>query len=344
MRLCELQYALPPELIAQQPVEPRDSSRLMVLDRARGRIEHRVFRDIAGLLRAGDVLVLNDTRVIPARFFARRRSGGRVEGLFLRVAEDGWRALLRPSSRIRVGELLTFEPAAAAVPALRVVRPHERGEWTVLPSTPTDPLALLEQIGQTPLPPYIRRADGVGAADAERYQTVFAAVPGAVAAPTAGLHFTSALLQQLAEQGVAQVRVTLHVGLGTFGPIEVEQLAEHRMHREWFSISGPALQQLAGARREGGRIVAVGTTCARVLESVRLDQRETQSGWTEIFLYPPYEFRNTDALITNFHLPGSTLLALVMALAGPDAIERAYAEAIRERYRFYSYGDALFIA
>lgn len=348
MKLSELQYELPDALIAQQPLEPRDAARLLIVQRASGRLDHRVFREIGDYLRAGDLLVVNDTRVIPARFFARRETGGRVEGLFLREAEDGWRALLNPAGRIRPCERLQIELPGGEIgteasPAVIAIARHERGEWTIRPDPPTDPRALLERVGHAPLPPYIQRGEGPSKTDTARYQTVYAASSGAVAAPTAGLHFTPQLLDSLAARGIQRAAVTLHVGLGTFSPIEVEDLAEHKMHREWFSISADALARIRATRHAGGRIVAVGTTSARVLESINLAEHAARSGWTDIFIQPPYEFRNVDVLLTNFHLPGSTLLALVMALAGSDLTRAAYRAAIKGGYRFYSYGDAMLI-
>jgi S-adenosylmethionine:tRNA ribosyltransferase-isomerase len=353
LRLAELQYDLPAELIAQHPATLRDASRLLVLERSRGRIEHRVFRDLGDYLGRGDCLVLNDTRVIPARFFCRRATGGRVEGLFLHPEAHVWRVMLKSGGRLKPGERLTCEHSAVG---LIIAEQLERGEWLVHPEPAVPPLQWLAQVGQTPLPPYIHRgADGRGAAeaaDAEWYQTVYAERPGAVAAPTAGLHFTPELLDQLTQRGVQRVNITLHVGAGTFVPIEVEELAEHRMHAEWFEVTPEALRALSAARRAARPIVAVGTTSARVLESLADGAltadppRRTvppASGWTDIFIYPPYRFRRVDRLITNFHLPGSTLLALVMAFASPELIKAAYREAIERRYRFYSYGDAMLI-
>jgi S-adenosylmethionine:tRNA ribosyltransferase-isomerase len=253
--------------------------------------------------------------------------------------------LLKPSGRLREGEQLT---CVGTDVRLTLQTRGDRGHWTVTPTPATGWLALLGQVGRTPLPPYIRRvADDTRApVDIERYQTVYAERPGAVAAPTAGLHFTDALLEQLAADGVSVARVTLHVGAGTFTPIAVDALADHPMHAEWFEVTAATLRQLAGVRPAGGRIVAVGTTSARVLESLpTLDAgaEQDQRTWTDIFIYPPYEFRHVDRLITNFHLPGSTLLAMVMALASPAQIRTAYAAAIAQNYRFYSYGDAMLI-
>ncbi len=395
MKRSELQYDLPPERIAQHPVEPRDAARLLVVHRPDGRLEHRRFRDLLDYLHSGDALVLNDTRVVPARFFAQRASGGRIEGLFLRQAEgEGeWLALLKPTARLRAGEQLRLEPATAPAghsteipgdgtqipsadsqgcpvslgaspsgsrstapltPALELIALESRGIWRCRPRPPTPALALLNHIGHTPLPPYIR--GGIAAAaDACRYQTVYADSPGAVAAPTAGLHFTSDLLERIAAAGVRQARVTLHVGLGTFAPIDADDLAEHRMHAEWFEAPEGTPASLSAARAAGGRIVAVGTTSVRVLESLPAElgtattggtasvTANSARGWTDIFIYPPYRFRNVDMLITNFHLPESTLLALVTAFAGVELTRRAYDAAIAEGYRFYSYGDAMLV-
>jgi S-adenosylmethionine:tRNA ribosyltransferase-isomerase len=346
VRLSELQYDLPRELIAQRPAEPRDAARLLVLDRSNGSVAHRVFREIGDYLPAGDCLVLNDTRVIPARFFCQRRSGGKIEGLFLHEQRGMWRALLRPSARLKVGERLRCEGDEAE---LALCERHERGEWSLRPEPPVPPLDLLRRIGQTPLPPYIQRDPAPDASDAERYQTVYARRAGAVAAPTAGLHFTPELLDQLREAGVRRADVTLHVGVGTFAPIDVDELAQHQMHTEWFEVSQQAAAALRTVRAGSGHIAAVGTTSARVLESLELEQSAASAGdvaaegWTDLFIYPPYRFRNVDRLLTNFHLPGTTLLALVMAFATPEQVRAAYREAVARRYRFYSYGDAMLI-
>ena len=346
MRLSELQYDLPRELIAQRPAEPRDAARLLVLDRSNGHVAHRVFGDIGDYLHPGDCLVLNDTRVIPARFFCRRPSGGKIEGLFLHEQRGTWRVLLKPSARLKGGERLRCE---ADETEFVLCERHERGEWSLRPEPPVPPLELLRRIGQTPLPPYIQRDPAPDASDAERYQTVYACRAGAVAAPTAGLHFTPELLDRLRETGVRRADVTLHVGVGTFAPIDVEDLRQHRMHAEWFEVSQQAVAAMRTARAAGGRIVAVGTTSARVLESLELDRQArpvddvAAGGWTDLFIYPPYRFRNVDHLLTNFHLPGTTLLALVMAFATPEQIRAAYREAVERHYRFYSYGDAMLI-
>ncbi len=345
VRLDELDFELPEELIAQRPVEPRDSSRLMVLHRPEGRLEHRRFREIVEYLRPGDCLVLNDTRVIPARFFCRKTTGGRVEGLYLHQTDAGWQVLLKPTARLRVGQRLRCEGAEVE---LELLARGDRGQWTVRPEPPIEAFELLERVGQVPLPPYIRRDPAPDAGDVQHYQTVYARRPGAVAAPTAGLHFTPRLLERIAALGVRLARVTLHVGMGTFAPIASERVEDHHMHAEYFEVTGPALDLLEQTRTAGGRIVAVGTTSVRVLES--LPQRlgggsrpPATRGWTELFIYPPYEYRNVDALVTNFHLPHSSLIALVMAFAGTEQVRRAYRVAVEQRYRFFSYGDAMLI-
>lgn len=345
MLLHELQYDLPPELIAQQPAEPRDASRLMVLDRAADTVTHRIFRDIREYLRPGDCLVRNNTRVIPARFFCERRTGGKVEALFLREDGDSWRVLLRPSARLSVGERILCQQADAARDAVQIelLERCDDGEWRVRPLPGMAPRDLLARIGVTPLPPYIRRDPLPSASDAQRYQTVYAARDGAVAAPTAGLHFTSELLDELAAVGVRVCDVTLHVGLGTFAPVKEDDLCRHKMHAEWYDVGHGAVSAIEAAKAAGGRIVAVGTTSARTLESFGEAKIQPAHGMTDLFIQPPYRFAHVDALLTNFHVPASTLLALVMAFAGIDLTRRAYEQAVARRYRFYSYGDAMLI-
>lgn len=352
MDVSRLQYDLPPERIAQQPAAERDHARLMVVHRASGLIEHRRFHEIGEFFRAGDCLVLNNTKVIPARFFCRRGSGGRIEGLFLRDLNGGqWRVLLKPSMRLKAGEKLEFETQHTGRQMLVIETRLDRGEWTVRPEPAIEFLEFLTRHGQAPLPPYIERSGGLEPVDQERYQTVYASAPGAVAAPTAGLHFTSRLLNELAAAGVVRAEITLHVGLGTFSPVMVADLCDHPMHAEWYQVEAKAAQRIAKARNGGGRIIAVGTTSARALECLpRLGSADGKSledagaaDWTRLLIFPPYRFRNVDALVTNFHLPGSTLLAMVMALADEELIRRAYAEAIGNEYRFFSYGDAMLI-
>jgi S-adenosylmethionine:tRNA ribosyltransferase-isomerase len=352
----DFDYPLPSELIAQRPRARRDQSRLMVLRRDSAAIGHRVFGEIPSLLRPGDLLVVNDTRVIPAKFSCRRRTGGRIEGLFLREPSPGrWEVLLKNAGRCREGESL--ELLGEAAPQIELMENRGEGRWLAAVLPPGPAVEILARVGRTPLPPYIRRPAGppqppeIDQEDRLRYQTVYAARPGAVAAPTAGLHFTERLLAELRTRGIETARVTLHVGLGTFAPVKVEDLTAHRMHREWYELSAPAAAAVNAARAASRRIVAVGTTSVRVLETVadEAGRAAPGSGWTDLFLYPPAEFHATDALITNFHLPRSTLLMLVAAFCSPGATDglrtilAAYAQAVRERYRFYSYGDAMLI-
>jgi len=344
----ELEYALPEELIAQHPATERSASRLLVVKRADGSLADESIEDLPRHLRAGDALVLNDTRVLPAKFELERSTGGHIEGLFLQTDADGrWQVLLRGAQRLREGERLGF---AGAPTRWEVVaeRRGERGGWTLRVSGDESAAEILGVVGRMPLPPYIKRNrshDAEDVADMARYQTVYAERDGAVAAPTAGLHFTPELLQRVEAAGVRIVRVTLHVGYGTFAPLEVEDLADHVMHREYAEMSAEAAADLTAIRAAGGRILAVGTTSARVLESAwhATRWRGAYAGETDLFCYPPYAFGGVDVLLTNFHLPRSTLLALVMAFAGQELIRRAYAHAIDGRYRFFSYGDAMLI-
>jgi len=338
-------FDLPDELIAQHPVEPRDASRLMVVDRRAGTIEHRSFADLPELLDPRDVLVRNDSRVIPARLIGQRlATGGKWEGLFLNDRDDGvWEVLARTRGRPALGESVAIgEP-----PGLSLVLEGrgEGGSWIARPSpeTPATTLELLARFGAPPLPPYIRRGRA-DAADRERYQTVYARRPGSVAAPTAGLHFTADVFDRLAARGVATVDVTLHVGVGTFRPIEAETVEDHRMHSEWADLSADAAARLNQAKARGGRIVAVGTTSTRTLETAAASGRiEPFQGRTNLFIRPGHAFHAVDALVTNFHLPRSSLLVLVSALAGPELVRAAYAAAVRRRYRFFSYGDAMLV-
>ena len=351
MRTDDFDYCLDPDLIAQQPLPRRDRARLMVLDRAAGAISHRLFADLPGLLRRGDVLVINDTRVIPAKFVCRRATGGRLDGLFVREPAPGlWEVMLRGAGRCGQGEELAL--AGSDGVRLKLAEDLGAGLWRVGVAPPAPALEVLERAGRPPLPPYIRRPgrslDGL---DRRRYQTVYADKPGAIAAPTAGLHLTDELLGRLAQAGIEAVRVTLHVGLGTFAPVKVDEPAQHRMHAEWYEVTPAAAPRLNEARRGRRRIVAVGTTSVRVLETAAASGRGIRAGkgWTDLFIHPPASFRAVDALITNFHLPRTTLLMLVAAFCSPGdtrgvkLLGDAYAEAIRRRYRFYSYGDAMLI-
>jgi S-adenosylmethionine:tRNA ribosyltransferase-isomerase len=349
VKLSDFDYELPAERIAQAPLAERDRARLFVHERASDRSYHRTVRDLGEFLRAGDLLVLNDTRVLRARLFARRASGGRVELLLVEPTgpECAWSALIHPARRLRLGERLALEGAPGFV-HLRARGREPDGtpamEWTVRLETEAgvalDPALVMERAGHVPLPPYVLRAEE--SADAARYQTVYARVPGAVAAPTAGLHFTPELLAALAQQGIARAAVTLHVGPGTFQPVKSERIEEHRMHAERYVLPEETVAAVRATRARGGRVVAVGTTTVRVLEG-SVDERGelvAGSGETRLFLHPGARFRTVDALLTNFHLPRSTLLMLVCAFAGRERVLGLYAEAIRRGYRFYSYGDA----
>ncbi len=344
----EFDYHLPPEMIAQSPAEPRDSSRLMVLNRFSGGIRHHVFSDLPDLLKKGDLLAINDTMVIPAAFRCRRATGGVIQGLFLRQRQPGlWEAMLKNAGRCKPGETLAVDgPDDVTV---ELSENLGGGKWRLEVRPPSEAFDILKRIGATPLPTYIRRPPGPS--EGQKYQTVYAATPGAVAAPTAGLHFTTRIIDELEKRGIEFARITLHVGPGTFAPVRAKNLDEHRMHAEWFQMPQAAADKLNEARRAGRRIVAVGTTSVRVLETLAAKARRFRPsrGWTDLFIYPPAEFRAADAMITNFHLPRSTLLMLVAAFCSPgdvggiNTILRAYAEAVENGYRFYSYGDAMLI-
>jgi S-adenosylmethionine:tRNA ribosyltransferase-isomerase len=343
MRRSDFQFELPSELIAQYPTEQRPASRLLHLQADTGQITDRQFRDFPSLLQAGDLLVLNDTRVIPARLWGQKDSGGKVEILVERLlGDDQLLAHVRASKSPKPGRRLLFDDAVEA----EVVR--REGDLFVLKfrdgdHPAADVAAILDRLGHMPLPPYIEREDIN--TDRERYQTVYARQQGAVAAPTAGLHFDEAMLQQLQQQGVEIVFVTLHVGAGTFQPVRVDDITAHQMHSEWMQLSDEVVQAVSNTRARGGRVIAVGTTSVRCLETAaRGGELAAYSGETDIFITPGYRFRVVDALLTNFHLPESTLLMLVSAFAGHDNTMRAYRHAVVERYRFFSYGDAMFIS
>lgn len=336
MRRQDFHFTLPPDLIAQRPADERAGSRLLLLDGAAGRREDWAFRNLPDLLRAGDLLVFNDTRVIPARLFGRKASGGRVEILVERIV-GARRALAhvraskspKPGARLRLADGLELEVAG-----------READLYAL--DFPAPVLDLLREHGHMPLPPYIERA--AQADDAQRYQTVYAKNEGAVAAPTAGLHFDEAMLAHLAARGVERAFVTLHVGAGTFQPVRADDIREHVMHREFLEVSAATCEAIARTRARGGRVVAVGTTVVRSLESAaRGGALAPFAGDTDIFIYPGYRFSVVDALLTNFHLPESTLLMLVAAFAGHEAVMAAYAHAVAQRYRFFSYGDAMFV-
>lgn len=353
--VADFDFDLPEELIAQQPPAERGLSRMLVLDRSSGALQDSTFAVLPELLHPGDLLVLNDSRVIPARLYARRtllrdheKPTGRIEVMLTESAGDHqWRALVRPGRKVAIGERLVFPDATGAVALEAEVM--ERGEYgeRLLRFVPVDDFfAVLDRIGHIPLPPYIHRADTL--ADRERYQTVFSHQRGSVAAPTAGLHFTPQMLETLAAKGVEITHVTLHVGLGTFAPLRVERVEEVRLHRERYSLSATTSEAINRAVRDGRRIVAVGTTVVRTLESAALAAKGGElaphSGATEIFISPGFEFRLVGALLTNFHLPQSSLLMLVSAFAGRERVLAAYRHAVEQRYRFFSYGDCMFLA
>ncbi|MCR4442062.1 MAG: tRNA preQ1(34) S-adenosylmethionine ribosyltransferase-isomerase QueA [Peptococcaceae bacterium] len=339
MKLADFDYYLPACLIAQEPLPHREQSRLLVLKRASGEIEHRRFTDILEYIKEGDVLAANNTRVIPARLFGvKEETGARVEVLLLkRLDQKRWEALVRPGKRVKLGAVIYFGAGEVSARVVEMKGPGERvldfsfegvfEEW-------------LDRLGQVPLPPYIHEK----LANPERYQTVYARHPGSAAAPTAGLHFTPGLIEKLKEKGAEWVEILLHVGTGTFRPVKAEDITRHRMHREDYEISREAAGSVNRALREGRRVIAVGTTSTRALESA-FSHGEIRPGFnsTDIFIYPGYEFKVISGLITNFHLPRSTLLMLVCALAGRENIFRAYDQAVREQYRFFSFGDAMLI-
>ncbi len=339
-RRSDYLYDLPEKLIAQHPADRRDGSRLLVLHRDSGAREHRTFRDLPGFLRKNDVLVINDTRVIPARLIGRRPSGGEIELLLLEPLGEGcWECLTKPAKRVKTGSTVELPEGRRAI----VLEEREEGRRVVRFEPEDGWRDWLERAGAMPLPPYIRRK--AADEDRERYQTVYAERDGAVAAPTAGLHFTQEIFDDLAARGVNIARLTLHVGIGTFRPVMVENVAEHRMDQERYGVSNEAARTINEARKHGGRIVAVGTTCVRTLETISGDDGIVHAGHgaTGVFIRPPYRFKAVDVLLTNFHLPGSTLIMLVSAFAGREQILEAYAEAVREKYRFFSYGDAMLI-
>ena len=339
MKTSDFVYDLPEELIAQTPMERRDASRLLVLDKNTGEMEHRHFYDLPSYLRPGDCLVLNDSRVIPARLFGTRPTGGATELVLLKeLTDDRWECLARPGKKLRPGTEITFgggELTGVVEEVLedgnRIIRFRYEGIF----------LEILDRLGNMPLPPYIKAQ----LEDPERYQTVYAREPGSAAAPTAGLHFTKELLEEIEAMGVFVRFVTLHVGLGTFRPVKAENIEDHDMHSEYCTVPPETAETVNTVRKNGGRIIAVGTTSCRTLESfARPDGTlDPSAGWTNIFIYPGYKFKCIDALVTNFHLPGSTLVMLVSALAGREHILNAYRCAVEERYRFFSFGDAMFI-
>ncbi len=339
-------YELPKELVAQSPLVVRSDARLMFVDRQRNSLSHNHVRDLPDLLNAGDCLVLNDTRVVPARLVGHRtQTGGRWEGLFLEAEETGyWRILGKTRGKLTPGETITLVNAEGTEDIeLELGTKEPGGVWVVRPRSDEATLPLLDRVGRVPLPPYIRKGQMVES-DRRNYQTVYARSPGAVAAPTAGLHFTDSLLAQFEARGIGIVRLTLHVGMGTFRPIETDSLSKHDMHSEWGSLDTATADRLLDCRQGGGRIVAVGTTSVRLLETAAAEGAlRPFCGNTNLFIRPPYQFKAVDAMMTNFHLPRTTLLVLVRTFGGDELVMRAYDEAVREEYRFYSYGDAMLI-
>jgi len=339
VKTAEFDYHLPPELIAQTPVEPRDASRLMVVDRRTGRFEHRIFREIVEYIRPGDLLIANQSRVIPARLFGRKvPTGGKVELLLLtKKGERCWEALVR-GRRIRPGTKIEIGRGGDGGLLGEVLEITEAGGRLIEFDRPVEPF--LKRLGVVPLPPYIHEP----LSDPERYQTVYARIEGSVAAPTAGLHFTPELMRRIEEKGARFLFVTLHISLDTFRPVKEENIEEHKMHSEYCELDESVAEEVNKARREGRRVIAVGTTSVRVLETAASSEGVRPfKGHTDLFIYPGYRFKVVDAMITNFHLPRSTLIMLVSAFAGKELIMRAYEEAIRLHYRFYSFGDAMFI-
>ena len=340
MKTSDFYFDLPPGLIAQTPLERRDASRLLALDRETGEVRHLHFYDLPSLLRPGDCLVLNDSRVLPARLIGKRAGGGACEVLLLTDKGDRvWECLVRPGKKLRPGAAIAFGDGELSA---QVVDVTEGGNRLIRFDYEGIFLEILERLGKMPLPPYIKGS----LEDGERYQTVYSREVGSAAAPTAGLHFTKELLEQVRAMGVKVCYVTLHVGLGTFRPVKAENLDEHEMHSEYCTIPQETADVINGTKRAGGRVICVGTTSCRTVESFAAEDGTVteRSGWTSIFIYPGYKFKVLDALITNFHLPESTLIMLVSALAGRENVLSAYAGAVRERYRFFSFGDAMFIS
>ena len=339
MKKTDFFFDLPPELIAQTPLRERDASRLLCLDKNTGAIRHGQFRELPDLLREGDCLVMNDSRVIPARLFGTRPSGGSVEVVLLRdLGGNEWECLTRPGRKTPPGTTLSFGDGELTA---TVTRAEADGNKVLAFQYQGIFLEVLDRLGQMPLPPYIKEK----LEDKERYQTVYAKDPGSAAAPTAGLHFTPELLESIRDRGVRLCYVTLHVGLGTFRPVKEDNIEEHPMHSEYCIVPKETAEAVNETRSGGGRVIAVGTTSCRTLESFAREDGVLLPGsrWTDIFIYPGYRFRTIDALITNFHLPESTLIMLVSALAGRENVLRAYREAVNEKYRFFSFGDAMFI-
>jgi S-adenosylmethionine:tRNA ribosyltransferase-isomerase len=341
MKIEEFDYHLPRFLIAQYPSSQRGETSLMILHRQTSLMEHQAFQDITKYLHAGDLLVLNNTRVLPARLVGKKETGGRVEMLLIpswNGAKGQWKALIKNSGKVKRGCRIQFEPGLKGE-----IEEVKTGKGKVSFSCPREVTDILREIGHIPLPPYIKRGDEP--LDRERYQTVFAERDGSIAAPTAGLHFTHALLQSLRENGVRTTMITLHIGIGTFTPVKARDIEDHAMEAEWIEVPEETAREIKATKARGGRVISVGTTTTRALESFSDGKGGVRSGkgMSSLFIYPPYRFRVIDGLITNFHLPKSTLIMLVSAFAGRDVLMRAYQEAVRRKYRFYSYGDAMLI-
>ncbi|AKI98043.1 tRNA preQ1(34) S-adenosylmethionine ribosyltransferase-isomerase QueA [Kosmotoga pacifica] len=337
MKITDFDYELPEELIAQEPILPRDHCRLLVIRRDSENLEHRRFYDIKEYLEPGDLLVLNDSKVIPARLYGHKSTGAKIEVLLIEKIHSGiWKAIVKPGSKIKKGSQLLFEKLSCQVIE------HLPDSTRILKFNEPDAEEIIKEIGRLPIPPYISKYPN----DPELYQTVYAKTEGSVAAPTAGLHFTQQLLGELKDMGVNIAYITLHVGLGTFRPVKVENIEEHKMHSEFYTISEETVEKIGKTRKNGNRIIAVGTTVVRTLESVVAENKGrliAKSGYTDIFIYPPFEFKIVDGIVTNFHLPRSTLLMLVSAFAGREKILKAYEKAVEKRYRFFSFGDACLI-
>jgi len=340
MKLEEFDFYLPEDLIAQEPIENRSKSRLLVLNKVSGDIEHRSFEDVIHYLQPGDCLVLNDTKVIPARLMGRRKNSlGKIEMVLLKPVEtDTWEVLVKPGRRARIGDEVVFGHGELVA---RIIDTTDFGGRIVKIFHDKPFQEVLNNLGEMPTPPYIKKK----LEDKNRYQTVYAKKPGSAAAPTAGLHFTEELLNKIKDKGISVVFITLHVGLGTFRPVTVENIEEHKMHAEYYEISQEAADAINSTKARGKRVIAVGTTSTRTLETVADESGHIRpcSGWSDIFIYPGYKFKTIDALITNFHLPKSTLIMLVCAFAGKEKVFRAYEEAVKEKYRFFSFGDAMLI-
>ena len=340
MKLTDFDFKLPKELIAQYPSERRDFSRLLVLHRNKGELEHKIFYEIIDYLKPEDALVVNQTRVFPARLFGINQiNGAKAEVFFLRKIDDGiWEVLLKPKKKNLVGSIIVFNEEKLTC---EILEKSSSGANLARFDYSGDIFNLLEKIGNTPLPPYIKREPDIK--DIDRYQTVYAKEKGAVAAPTAGLHFTEELLENIKNKRIEVIPITLHIGWGTFKPVRALNLEEHKMEEEFFEISEESAKKINSVKENGGKIFAVGTSVVRALETAVRDELWSDRGWTEKFIYPPYDFKIVDGMVTNFHLPKSTLFLLVCAFAGRELIFKAYEEAIKERYRFYSYGDAMLI-